>query len=970
MSEGSAMATAVVHDTPLWGEYTVSRSRMGAYCDFLAIIPAHRYGRDRGVVASFLGPDTAVRGILAVASDGRGDISFRTDDGTDEHRGDQVALVAVHGQRQRMVKVGEGVTHGIASAHTDFRDLEEGKTEIVVTALDGDLSSAVWRVLWDATALPLASEWAGALPAILAREGVLHIATIHRAKSFAHPDAQVATLNVEPVRLANILSEAVRSGELVIPEPTITYDSESIPSQLDDYLVEHGPAILRYLGQALPARHGADDSDDPRIRALTRSPFPAQGMVMQGLAKAVAAEGAVILSGEMGVGKTLMMAGVAYLRHPGPFRALVICPPHLVRKWAREVEGTIPGSRVEIVRSFSELVRLRQLMGTKPVGPEFYVMARSRMARSASLAFGGVPARLRGELAAEFGTDFMAYRCPDCGEFLFTRTEEAGGDASVQVWTAAFVKAIRKSNERCPACKAILWAPDVDADGNRKAYFAGTTGHAPSDKRYFRPYQFVKKHLGGLFDTLIVDEVHEYKGDTNRGSAMGTLAAGCGEVIMGTGTILGGYASHLAYILFRTNASKLIAAGFNFGELQAWIERYGTVEKVYRLSDDRGKTGKASTANKAEVHERPGVSPSVFADFLLPMMATISLEDLRLALPEFDEDVIPVDMTPELKAAYRQTVEPLESYIKNHRFEGADPGFRYQPALNVLNRLYPDQPFASAYKPVLSHVDPGTVITTPVGLSEDVVYPKELALVEEVKGQVDQGRRVLVYVEDTVTRNITGRLQRILTDAIPGLNVVLLPASVSPEKREDWFEKAVARGAQVAIVHPGLVETGLDLIAFPTIVFYQTTFNLFRMRQASRRSWRIGQPLPVRVRHIYYRDTYQEKAITLMGRKLYASLALEGRFGGSALLEMAEAEVQDGTKLAKQLAGSLRGDDIWDRLRAKRAAGALSVPSQQPSVTSVARPPLRVLPELGAGLPMGRRGSVQPGGAEQLSLFG
>ncbi|MHB1524915.1 MAG: helicase-related protein [Candidatus Dormibacteria bacterium] len=962
------MATATVHEAPLWGEYSVSRSRMGAYCDFLALTP-DRYGRDRAVVASFLGPDTAVRGILAVASEGREDISFRTDDGTEDHCGDQVVQVAVHGQRQRMVKLGEGITHGIASAHTDFRDLEEGKSEIVVMALDGDLSSAVWRVLWDATALPLASEWAGALPAILAREGALRIATIHRAESFAHPDAQVATLNVDPTRLGAILSEAVRTGELTIPRPSIPYDSESIPGQLDDYLVEHGPAILRYLGQALPARHSAEDEDDPRIEALTRSPFPAQGLVMQGLAKAIAAEGAVILSGEMGVGKTLMMAGVAYLRHQGPFRALVICPPHLVRKWAREVEGTIPGSRVEIVRSFSELVRLRRLMGTKPVGPEFYVMARSRMARSASLAFGGVPARLRGELAVEFGTAFMAYRCPDCGEFLVTTTEDEGGDASLQVWTAAFVRTIRKSNERCPSCKAILWAPDVDANANREAFLKRAQGHVPSDKRYFRPYQFVKKHLGGLFDTLIVDEVHEYKGDTNRGSAMGTLAAGCGEVLMGTGTILGGYASHLAYILFRTNASKLIAAGFNFGEVQAWIERYGTVEKVYRLSDDRGKTGKASTANKAEVHERPGVSPSVFADFLLPMMATISLEDLRLALPEFDEDVIPVEMTPELKAAYRQTIEPLEAYIKNNRFGHEDPGFRYQPALNVLNRLYPDQPFASAYKPVLSHLDPSVVITTPVGLPESVVYPKELVLVEEVKGQVDQGRRVLVYIEDTVTRDITGRLQRILTDAIPGLNVMLLPASVNPEKREDWFEKAVGRGVQVVIVHPGLVETGLDLIDFPTIVFYQTTFNLFRMRQASRRSWRIGQPLPVRVRHIYYKDTYQEKAITLMGRKLYASLALEGRFGGSALLEMAEAEVQDGTKLAKQLAGSLKGEDVWDRLRAKRTAVEGSM-AQEPPAVPTAPPTLRVLPALTVGLPMGRRGSDQAGAAEQLSLFG
>ena len=955
------MATTTVHEAPLWGEYSVSQSRMGAYCDFLALA-SNQYGDETAVAASFLGPDTAVRGILAVASEGRERVSFRLQSEKEGERGELVADVMVRGQRQRMVKLGEGVTHGIASAHTDPRDLEEGQRQIVVLALDGDLVSAVWRILWDAVTVPMASEWAPALLAILARHGILKMATIHCAAAFAHPDAQVATLRLDQDAISKVLSEAVRSGELAIPSPRIRYDSDGIPGQLDDYLVEHGPAILRYLGQELPARHTAEDEDDPRLNSLNRSPFPAQGLVMQGLAKAVAAQGAVILSGEMGVGKTLMMAGVAYLRHQAPFRALVICPPHLVQKWAREVEGTIPGSRVQIIRSFSEMVRLRRLEGTRPVGPEFYVMARSRMARSASLAFGGVPTRLRGELAAQFGTDFMGYRCPDCGEFLVTLKEEADedGDASIQVWTAPFVKVIRKSNERCPSCKTVLWAPAVEAEANRQSFMRGEPGSAPSDKRYFRPYQFVKQHLRGVFDTLIVDEVHEYKGDTNRGSAMGTLAAACKDVIMGTGTILGGYASHLAYILFRTNATKLVEAGFTFGEVQAWVERYGTVEKVYRLSDDRGKTGKASTANKAQVHERPGVSPSVFADFLLPIMATISLEDLRLALPEFDEDVIAVDMTPELGAAYKDTVEPLEEYIKNNRFGEEDPGFRYQPTLNVLRRLYPDQPFESAYSPVMSHLDPSLVITSPVGLPEDVIYPKELALVEEVGEQTGQNRRVLVYIEDTVTRNITTRLHRILTDGIPDLNVMVLHSSVSPEKREDWFEKAVGQGAQVVIVHPGLVETGLDLIAFPTIVFYQTTFNLFRMRQASRRSWRIGQTLPVRVRHIYYQGTAQETAITLMGRKLYASLALEGRFGGSALLELAEAEVQDGTKLARQLAGSLGGEDVWDKLRARRGkwVAAPVVPAPLPPKVEP-RPVLRVV-------------VAEPvdGPIEQLSLFG
>jgi hypothetical protein len=62
----------------------------------------------------------------------------------------------------------------------------------------------------------------------------------------------------------------------------------------------------------------------------------------------------------------------------------------------------------------------------------------------------------------------------------------------------------------------------------------------------------------------------------------------------------------------------------------------------------------------------------------------------------------------------------------------------------------------------------------------------------------------------------------------------------------------------VCISHPRLVETGLDLFDkagrhnFSTLVFFETATNLFTMRQASRRSWRIGQHLPCRVYYMYY----------------------------------------------------------------------------------------------------------------------
>ena len=48
------------------------------------------------------------------------------------------------------------------------------------------------------------------------------------------------------------------------------------------------------------------------------------------------------------------------------------------------------------------------------------------------------------------------------------------------------------------------------------------------------------------------------------------------------------------------------------------------------------------------------------------------------------------------------------------------------------------------------------------------------------------------------------------------------------------------------------------------------------MRQASRRSWRIGQTRPVKVVFMAYRNTLQADALKLVAKKLQSSLAVEG----------------------------------------------------------------------------------------------
>ena len=132
-----------------------------------------------------------------------------------------------------------------------------------------------------------------------------------------------------------------------------------------------------------------------------------------------------------------------------------------------------------------------------------------------------------------------------------------------------------------------------------------------------------------------------------------------------------------------------------------------------------------------------------------------------------------------------------------------------------------------------------------------------------------------------------------------------------PEKREDWLSRRLSAGTQVVITNPKCVETGLDLNAFTTLIFYSMGYNLFTLRQASRRSWRINQTAPrVEVYMLYYADTMQAKAMKLMASKLAVAGLIEGTFSEEGLAAM--SDVQDMTsQMAKELMLGIK-DNVED----------------------------------------------------------
>jgi superfamily II DNA or RNA helicase len=404
----------------------------------------------------------------------------------------------------------------------------------------------------------------------------------------------------------------------------------------------------------------------------------------------------------------------------------------------------------------------------------------------------------------------------------------------------------------------------------------------PKKIQRMAPTEFIGRYMPGWFDYAICDEVHQLAGDTAQGNALGTLASCTGRIVGLTGTLLGGYADDIYNTLFRLEAGAMKARGFEWGAAghSSFTQEYGVLETVTRIEpEDNACSNKAKTTSV--VRRKPGASPLLFGEFLMQLCAFVFLEDISNELPPYEESFVSVPMDAAMRAAY----EDLEDQIRKALKENKGNRSVLSTMLNAL-LLYPDHPYGigTLYG---KRFDPEMgckvqfVIAETRDLPGDCLQSKERKLIEEVKQELAEGRRCQVFAVYTRKHDVTARLERILNNE--GIRTAVLRANVDTSKREAWYARQIKQGVQVVISHPKLVETGLDLLDFPTIIFYESGYSLHTLRQASRRSWRIGQRKPVRVKFLSYENTMQTSCLRLMGKKLLVALTMEGKFAGEGL---------------------------------------------------------------------------------------
>lgn len=435
-------------------------------------------------------------------------------------------------------------------------------------------------------------------------------------------------------------------------------------------------------------------------------------------------------------------------------------PPQLVEKWCRETFQTLPGVRVFVIDGLRNGVGSSGYTGVNEVRyrngrmvreglrttlSEMRLRKHTRCARERwNELVRGMPSifvcgRDRGKLSYAWE---HAYRIARSGRYLGSLVNGDTGEPVI----VGEKRLTREHFKRAKLGEIIGQGSDASGDNmreklRRSLYSALWQADRTGIHRY-APLEFIQRYLGaGFFDYGIADEVHELKGDTAQGSALASLVGATERSVILTGTLLGGYADDLFNILFRLDATKMLAEGFAHGDVgvRAFSETYGVLEKITVIEPVDNACSKARSTKR--VRRRPGASPLLFGRFLMGLGAFVSLEDISDALPSYEEEVVAVEMDKYLKEAYERLEEQIKQALKEHRGNHSV----ISVALNAL-LLYPDRPFRLGTL-VGYDFDSETqrresfVIAEPEDLDESIVYAKERLLVEEVKQELAEGRR-------------------------------------------------------------------------------------------------------------------------------------------------------------------------------------------------------------------------------------
>mgnify|MGYP000869322364 CR=1 FL=1 len=550
----------------------------------------------------------------------------------------------------------------------------------------------------------------------------------------------------------------------------------------------------------------------------------------------------------------------------------------------------------------------------------------------------------------------LAYRgalCPYCRELMFDKTVSKEKLDSMEVNPLSLLDfdSEKKGNSVCNSCGSTLWAPLVRNLGRennlrgwkRVKYFRNKARKGTQIKWVHesvlndfvldkdleeRDYEVVKpeftrravmskyiqRKMRKFFDLAVIDEAHLYKaGASAQAIAMHHIVKSSSKVIALTGTLVGGVASDLFYMLFKLCPQNIVKEGYGYNDVMRFSEDYGVIETKFYFDKEEEVNSMSSGRKMSAPSVKPGINPEFFPRFLFGSTLFLSIEDMGRFLPPLYEYPVMVDMREDMKAEYeeyKRTVKPL------FRKEG---GRKLLASCNQINMSYPDKPDQNA----LLHPKDGKLIFDFDCKLTEKLLPKEEALVENIKNGLAEGRNAFVYTEYTGgnDKDITGRLKDIIEKYcnLQGKVAILYSSAPEAAKRMDWIRKKAASGIRVFICNPKCVETGLDFVFkeagktynFPDIHFFQIPMSLFTMWQASKRHYRLNQTDECRTYYYAYQGTRQAEWMKVMALKKVVTQTIQGSLTSQGLSALAEG-VDERILFARELAGNIDENEIND----------------------------------------------------------
>lgn len=749
-----------------------------------------------------------------------------------------------------------------------------------------------------------------------------------------HFDGYMLEMRNDEKEMEQIVNDGLKTGRIIIPNSVKGSGFENIKT-VSQYLNKYGITIANRIRESFnPLFDPATEYICDRLKRINGNLkknvgytlYPAQLAVAEAIKRRLDKAKVGVIVAECGSGKTKIGASALAAHQDGKkcFN-VILCPSHVTKKWVREIEETLPNTKATVVYDLGDINRVYKKH--KAGNSSTYIVLSKERARDGFMW----------QPSAVYSKSKKAYLCPHCGEIIEMEIKEDGTNYKVRA-DQFFFKKQNTQNHKCEHCGELLWSainPNDKKLSHNKWVKIGNYGFVYRDfavrhleatkdlkvlakvreiidnpNRVFTARgayvrysmsSYISEHIKQV-DGVILDELHQFKGDSGQGDAMETLV-GCSKKVIGmTATLINGYSSGLFYLLYRIVPYLMKVDNKEYKSPQLFNNEYGVTEMTYELEEGNYNANSRSKKRLLQSRQKPGVSPLVYSRFLIDCAVFLSLNDMGKHLPDYEEIPIQLDLKPEIQKEY----DRIESEFRGIMNQRNATSRKLMSSFLSLMTTYPDQPYNAV--PIYYPKSDQAVIE-PKDLSDiDELHDKDIATLDIVKRKVKNGEKVLIYTS-WVKIDTQEKLTKLLENE--GCRVAVLEQRVRTEKREEWVEKKLESGIDVLITNPSLVETGLDLNAFTTLIYYNIGYNLFTFRQSSRRSWRINQTAPrIEVYILYYKGVMQARAIKLMASKLAAATLVEGNFSDEGLAAMSDCTDMT-SQLARELTKGIR-DEVED----------------------------------------------------------